>query len=97
MDIDFQAGYKGLKYASDKGIGVVIMEPLKGGKLAQNLPKEIISIFDTAAVKRSPADWALRYVWNEPGVTSLLSGMNAMEQVVENINIANNALPEAMS
>ena len=88
MDIDFQAGYKGLKYAADKGIGVVVMEPLKGGKLAQNLPAEMMSIINSSSIKRSPAEWALRFVWNEAGVTSLLSGMNSMEQVVENIRVA---------
>lgn len=54
------------------------MEPLKGGKLAQDLPPDMNAIFDKAPVKRSPAEWALRYVWNEAGVTSLLSGMNSM-------------------
>lgn len=88
MDIDLQAGYKGLKYAADKGIGVVVMEPLKGGKLATKLPEGIASIFNASEVKRSPAEWALRYVWNEIGVTSLLSGMNSMEQLQENIETA---------
>lgn len=88
MDIDFQAGYKGLKYAADKGIGVVVMEPLKGGKLARQLPEEITAVFNSSPVKKSPAEWALRYVWNEPGVTSLLSGMNSMEQLQENIEAA---------
>jgi len=88
MDTDFQAGYKGLKYAANKGIGIIVMEPLKGGKLAQNIPSEMVSVFENAPVKRSPAEWALRYVWNEAGVTSVLSGMNTMEQVVENIRVA---------
>jgi predicted aldo/keto reductase-like oxidoreductase len=88
MDIDFQAGYKGLKYAADKGIGVVVMEPLKGGKLAQKLPSEMTSIFNASPVKRSPAEWALRFVWNEAGVSSVLSGMNSMEQVKENLKVA---------
>ena len=88
MDIDFQAGYKGLKYAADRGMGVVVMEPLKGGKLAQNIPAEMTAVFNSASIKRSPAEWALRFVWNEPGVTGLLSGMNSMEQVTENIHVA---------
>lgn len=96
MDTDFQAGYKGLRYAADKGIGVVVMEPLKGGKLAQKLPPEMTSIFDTSLVKRSPAEWGLRYVWNEAGVTSLLSGMSSMEQVVENIEVAGEGIPDSL-
>jgi len=97
MDADFQAGYKGLKYAAEKGIGVVVMEPLKGGKLAQNIPAEMISVFNNSAIKRSPAEWALRYVWNEKGVSSVLSGMNTMEQVVENIRIADEGLADSLS
>jgi uncharacterized protein len=97
MDTDFQAGYKGLKYAAVQGIGIVAMEPLKGGKIAQNLPVEMTSVFNTSAIKRSPAEWALRYVWNESGVSSLLSGMNSMEQVVENIKIADDGIQNSLS
>jgi predicted aldo/keto reductase-like oxidoreductase len=96
MDVDFQAGYKGLKYAADKGIGVVVMEPLKGGKLGQKLPEEMMTVFNSSDIKRTPAEWALRYVWNHPGVSALLSGMNSMEQVVENIKVADEAIPESL-
>src|SRR5664279_1530630 len=96
MDIDFQAGYKGLKYAADKGIGIVVMEPLKGGKLANKLPAEMMSVLNASVIKRSPAEWALRYVWNETGVSSLLSGMNNMEQLMENIRIADEGLPNSL-
>jgi len=96
MDTDFQAGYKGLKYASDKGIGIVVMEPLKGGKLAQNIPTEMMSVFNDSIIKRSPAEWALRFVWNEAGVSSVLSGMNSMEQVEENIRIAENGIVNSL-
>jgi uncharacterized protein len=97
MDIDFQAGYKGLKYAADKDIGVVVMEPLKGGKLAQNLPAEMKSVIESSAIRRTPAEWALRFVWNEAGVSSVLSGMNTMEQVVENIRIANEGIAGSLN
>jgi predicted aldo/keto reductase-like oxidoreductase len=88
MDVDYQAGHAGLRYAADHGVGVAVMEPLKGGKLAANLPSEVGSIFDGAEAERTPAEWALRYVWNEPGVSLALSGMGTMEQVVENLAIA---------
>jgi predicted aldo/keto reductase-like oxidoreductase len=97
MDIDFQAGYKGLQYAAAKGINVVVMEPLKGGKLAQNILPEMTSVIEAAEVKRSPAEWALRYVLDEPHVTSLLSGMNSMEQVEENIRVASSAVPGSLT
>ncbi len=96
MDVDLQAGYKGLKYAVDKGMGLVVMEPLKGGKLAQNLPLEMTSVFDTSRIKRSPAEWGLRFVWNEAGVSIVLSGMNSMEQVVENIRVANDGISDSL-
>jgi len=96
MDTDFQAGYKGLQYAADKGIGIVVMEPLKGGKLAQKIPSEMMSVFDESVIKRTPAEWALRFVWNEAGVSTVLSGMNTLEQVVENIRIADEGVPDSL-
>jgi predicted aldo/keto reductase-like oxidoreductase len=97
MDVDFQAGYAGLRHAADKGMGVVVMEPLKGGKLAQKLPPEMQAVFEAREEPWSPAEWALRFVWNEPGVSLLLSGMNEMEQVVENLRVAETAQANALS
>jgi uncharacterized protein len=97
MDTEFQAGHAGLRYAADKGIGVVVMEPLKGGKLAQGLPAEMAAVFEARPEGWSPAQWALRYVWNEPGVSLLLSGMNAMEQVDENLATAEAGLPASLA
>jgi len=97
MDTEFQAGHAGLLHAAEKGVGVVVMEPLKGGKLAQNLPEPMQQVFDERPEGWSPAEWALRYVWNQPGVSLLLSGMNAMEQVVENLRVADEAKPGALT
>ena len=96
MDIEKQAGTKGLKYAAGKGLPVVIMEPLLGGMLA-NPPKEIRKDFEEYGGGRSPADWALQWLWNQPEVTLVLSGMNAMQQVEENLRSADALKTNAMS
>ncbi|MBE0450370.1 MAG: aldo/keto reductase [Clostridia bacterium] len=88
LDENNQAGKNGLKYASDKGLPVMVMEPLRGGKLVTNLPNEVYKIWDNAYVKRSPAEWAFRWIWNHPEVTVVLSGMNSQEMVEENIKVA---------
>jgi hypothetical protein len=87
MDVENQATMKGLKYAASKGIGVIIMEPLRGGRLADP-PDEVKKLFDEAPVKRTPADWALQFLWNCPEVSVVLSGMSAMQQVEENLKSA---------
>jgi uncharacterized protein len=97
MDIDYQAGLAGLRYATEKGVGVVVMEPLKGGKLAGELPPEMRAVFDERPEGWTPAGWALRYVWNQPGVSLALSGMNAASQLAENLVIAEDALPDSLT
>ncbi len=87
VDHNTQATTKGLEYAASKGIAVIVMEPIKGGKLA-NPTKEIEEIIENAPVKRTAANWALQYVWNHPGVSVVLSGMSTFDQVKENIESA---------
>jgi len=97
MDIGYQAGTRGLKYAAGKGLAVVIMEPLRGGWLIKAPPKKIAKVWESVPQKRSLAEWALLWVWQHPEVSLALSGMNKMEQVVENIAIANCSGPDALS
>ena len=88
LDENQQAGKSGLEYAASKGLPVMIMEPLRGGKLVTSLPKEVYDVWEKAYIKRSPAEWAFRWVWNHPEVTVVLSGMNSQEMVEENIRVA---------
>ncbi|HEY9594011.1 MAG TPA: aldo/keto reductase [Spirochaetia bacterium] len=97
MDTDYQAGAAGLRYAANKGLGVVVMEPLKGGRLAANLPAEMKAVFDGRPEGWSPAEWALRYVWNDPGVSLLLSGMNSEAQLEENLHVAETVAPRELT
>ena len=85
------------KMLAEKNIPVVIMEPLRGGKLVQGLPKEAEKAFERMEPKRTPVDWALRWVWNHPEVTVVLSGMNAEEQVEANCRTASESLPGQLS
>jgi predicted aldo/keto reductase-like oxidoreductase len=97
LDKDYQAGTKGLKYAASRGLAVVIMEPIEGGMLALVPPPEIQSVWDEAKVKRTPAEWALQWVWNQPEVSVVLSGMSTMEQVVENVESASRSDPGTLT
>jgi predicted aldo/keto reductase-like oxidoreductase len=97
FDENHQAGKEGLTYAASKGLGVVVMEPLRGGKLADRMPGEIQAIWESAEKKKTPAEWALRWVWNHPEVSTALSGVSTMGQITENVRVANEGTPNSLS
>ena len=91
MDTHYQAGKRGLEYAVERDLGMVIMEPLKGGSILKHIPDDIRDIWHSSSDVSSPADTALRFVWDHPGVSTLLSGMSTMEQVEQNLESAERA------
>ncbi len=98
LDTQNQAGTAGLKYAASKDIAVMIMEPLRGGNLSRpDAPPAVRTIWDNAETKRSPVEWALRWVWNNPEVTVVLSGMNVDEHIEQNLVIAGEAEANALT
>ena len=97
MDIEYQAGTEGLRYAADRGLAVVVMEPLRGGRLTKSVPPSVQEIWDGAPVQRTPAEHALQWVWNQPEVSVVLSGMSTFEQVQENLVSADRSGPGTLS
>jgi predicted aldo/keto reductase-like oxidoreductase len=97
VDSEYQAGTRGLKYAAAKGLAVVVMEPIAGGRLAVAPPKPVKDRWDTAQVKRTQAEWALLWVWNHPEVSVALSGMSTIQQVEENARTADCSGPNMLS
>jgi uncharacterized protein len=97
FDTIYQAGLKGMKYAASKGMGVIAMEPLRGGKLVNNVPTEAQEVWSKSAFDRTPVDRALRWVWNLPEITLLLSGMTTLEQLQENVMIADTCHPNELT
>ena len=97
MDEEIQAGREGLTYAARKGLGIVVMEPLRGGSLAKEPPPDMQALWEQAPQQRSPAQWALEWVLDHPEVSVVLSGMNSLEQVEENCRIASRAGPRSLS
>lgn len=88
MDLYEQAGKRGVEYAASKDMGVVVMEPLRGGQLTKTPPKKISRLWDSAIKKRSLAEWGLQWLWDQMEISVVLSGMSTMNQVVENISFA---------
>lgn len=92
LDLEYQAGAKGLKYAASKDIAVIVMEPLRGGNIGRPKPPPAIeAIWNEARLRRTPVEWALRWIWNHPEVTVVLSGMNDESHIDENLAIADTA------
>jgi predicted aldo/keto reductase-like oxidoreductase len=98
LDEKNQAGTAGLKYAAAKNLGVIVMEPLRGGNLGLATPPPAVQeIWEEAKTRRTPAEWALRWVWNHPEVTVVLSGMNEEAHIEENLSIAGNARADTLT
>jgi predicted aldo/keto reductase-like oxidoreductase len=97
IDENFQAGVTGLKYAASKGIPVIVMEPLKGGKLTTKIPPSVQAFWDKTKIQRSPAEWAFKWVANFPEVLTILSGMGNMDMVNDNLRILSEAEANALT
>ena len=97
LDEHSQAGRTGLQYAAAKGLAVIIMEPLRGGRLTNHLPAEARKLFDSFETRRTPAEWGLRWLWDQSEVTCVLSGMNSLDMVRENTAAAEASRPGAVT
>jgi uncharacterized protein len=87
LDENYQAGLEGLRYAASRGVSIVVMEPLRGGLLGQNVPEDVMAVWRSSPVHRTPAEWALRWLAEKPEVTVVLSGVSAMDQLQENMRL----------
>jgi uncharacterized protein len=96
-DQNYQAGKEGLIYAAARNIGVVVMEPLRGGKLIDKIPPEIQELWDAAPVKRSPVEWAMRWVWNHAEVSTVLTGASTLAQLQDHTRIVKNASADSLT
>jgi predicted aldo/keto reductase-like oxidoreductase len=96
-DRDYQAGREGLRYAAGRDIGVIIMEALRGGKLVNKIPDEVQKIWDSAPVRRTPAEWGMRWVWNHPEAAVVLTGSSSFDQIRENIDVIKDAEPNSLT
>jgi predicted aldo/keto reductase-like oxidoreductase len=93
IDVNSQAGRRGVEYAAGKGLAIVVMEPLRGGMITKTPPQEVAKVWETAPQKRSLAERGLLWVWNQPEISLALSGMSTMDQVIENLAIADRSGP----
>jgi uncharacterized protein len=97
MDIDHHPGYGGLKYAADKGLAVMAAKPLLGGRLVKKIPDSVSKIWAKGTPKRSPAEWALRWVWNHPEISTLVCDMDSVAQVKATAALADTALSDSFN
>jgi predicted aldo/keto reductase-like oxidoreductase len=97
LDEQYQAGVEGLRYAASKGLGMIVMEPLRGGNLGVAAPPAVEAIWNESPTRRTPAEWALRWIWNQPEPTVVLSGMNDEAQIDENLATADAARPGSLT
>ena len=97
VDENFQAGREGINYASNQGIGVVIMEPLRGGTLVKNVPDDVQEIYAEASSEVTPAEWALKYLWDQKEIDLVLSGMTSFKDLDENLKIAEKGFPDSLN
>ncbi len=97
LDENNQATKAGLQLAHSLGMPVIVMEPLRGGKLADSLPQEVLREFSSFDAERTPVEWALRWIWNHPEVTVVLSGMSSEAQLEENVRVASSARAGALT
>ena len=98
LDRQNQAGIDGLRYAAERELAVIVMEPLRGGNLGLAVPPPAVAkIWDRAETKRTPVEWALRWIWNHPEVTVILSGMNDESHISENLEIASGATADGLT
>ena len=97
LDVNAQAGIRGIQYAYENDIAVFVMEPLKGGLLAGELPPEVSALFDEVDSSKSSVDWALSWVFNQNEITCVLSGMGSLDQMKENMAIAERVEIDSLS
>jgi predicted aldo/keto reductase-like oxidoreductase len=97
MDAKHHPGIAGLRHAADKGLAVVIEKPLKGGRLIREIPESVAELWNKGIPNRSPAEWALRWVWNHPEVSVLIGDMNSLEDVKANASLADQAMPNCLT
>jgi predicted aldo/keto reductase-like oxidoreductase len=97
LDIDHHPGLPGIRYAASKGLSVVVTEPLRGGRLTQYPPEPVSRLWDSAPTKRSLAEWGLRWVWNHPEISTVVSNVSSLQQLKETISLASNTDPGTLT
>ena len=97
MDVDHHPGIGGLKYAAEKGLAIVITEPLRWGRLTKDPPQTVAKEWISAPQKRSLTEWGLRWVWNYPEISTVVSNLGSMDQVKEKVALANSAEPDSLT